>query len=261
MTARPGPRSAGSVFVRSFLITTVILLQLGLVSWYILTQTTLVFPIRSAIIGIPASVTLGGAEAVDTFAHPSDPGNVDGSIVCDNVGPDDAVIIQRAANLMLRTSNGDRLYQEMTDNGVCVTVRELGFHAGLAHPWHSLISGWKHSYIEIDTEHLRDSSLDIVTTTLVHESTHIDRAIQHADCGYHDDCTILSNGVRLDEEIAAHSAEAQWWIDFYGADGKPARASDDVWENQLVAAYETGTTYFASYIRDLRSDPRESEDR
>ena len=250
-----------AVFLRSFLMTSGLLLATGAFSWFILTQTTLIFPIRTAIIGVPASITLGGAEAVDSFAHPSDPGNVDGSVICKDVGQDDAVIVGRAFGLMRKTANGNHLYQEMADNGVCVTVRELNFHAGLAHPWHSLISGWGHSYIEIDAEHLRDSSLDIVATTLVHESTHIDRAIQHADCGYHGGCTVLSNGVRLDEEVVAHGAEAQWWIDVYGASGKPPRTGDDVWENQLATAYEAGPIYFENYIRDLRSDPRESEDR
>jgi hypothetical protein len=254
-------RSSGSIFFRSFLFTSVLLFGLGAIAWFTVTQTTLIFPIRTAFVGVPASITLGGAEAVDSFAHPSDPGNIDGSIVCNDVTPDDAVIVQRAASLMRKTSNGDRLYQEMTDNGVCITIRELDFHAGLAHPWHSLISGWKHSYIEVDTEHLRESSLDIVATTFVHESTHIDRAIHQADCSYQGDCTILSNGVRLDEEIAAHGAEAQWWIDVYGTEGKAPRTADDVWENQLAAAYETSSQFFASYIRDLRSDPRESEDR
>jgi hypothetical protein len=261
MTARNRERSAGSVFVRSFLMTSLLLLELGVIAGYILTQTTLIFPIRSEIVGIPASITLGGAKAVDSFAHPSDPGNVDGSLVCDDVDAEDAAIIARSSRLMQQTTNGSRLYKEMTDNGVCVTVRELNFHAGLAHPWHSLFSGWGHSYIEIDAEHLRNSSLDILTTTLVHESTHIDRAIQHADCSYQGECTVLSNGVRLDEEIAAHGAEAQWWIDFYGTSGKPVRSSDDVWENQLASAYLEGSSYFENYIRDLRSDPRESEDR
>jgi hypothetical protein len=248
-------------FFKSMLISLVLFLEIGVISWYVLTETTLVFPIKSPVVDSVASTIFGGAEALDTYAHPGDPGNADGSIVCDDVSKDDTLLILRAFTLVRRTTDGNRLYQEMIDNDICVTVRELDFHAGLAHPWDSIISGWGHSYVEIDAEHLRESSLDIVATTLVHEATHMDRAIKGTDCGLNSGCTILKNGVRLEEEVAAHSAEARWWIDMYGSSGKRVQTMDDAWENELSDAYQNGPDYFTDYVREMRSDPRESEDR
>jgi pentatricopeptide repeat protein len=253
--------SIAGVFFKSMLFSLALFLGIGVGSWYVLTETTLIFPIKSQAVDSVASTIFGGAEALDAYAHPGDPGNVDGSIVCDDVSKDDELLILRAFSLVRRTTDGSRLYHEMIDNGICVTVRELDFHAGLAHPWDSLVSGWGHSYVEIDADHLRESSLAIVATTLVHEATHMDRAITGTDCGYDSGCTVLKNGVRLEEETAAHSAEARWWIDMYGAEGKRVQSIDDAWENQLAAAYQNGPNYFADYVREMRSDPRESEDR
>ena len=255
------PSSAWRTFSKSMLISLVLFLGIGVIAWYVLTETTLIFPINSPLVDTVASAIFGGAEALDTYAHPGDPGNADGSIVCDDVSKDDTLLILHAFNLVRRTTEGSRLYHEMIDNGICVTVRDLDFHAGLAHPWDSLVSGWGHSYVEIDAEHLRASTLDIVATTLVHEATHMDRAIKGTDCGFDGGCTLLKNGVRLEEEIAAHAAEARWWINTYGSTGKRVQAMDDAWENQLASAYQNGPDYFADYVREMRSDPRESEDR
>jgi pentatricopeptide repeat protein len=249
------------VFFKSMLISLMLFLELGVIAWFVLTQTTLIFPINSPIVDSVASTIFGGAEALDAYAHPGDPGNADGAIVCDDVSKDDELLILRAFTLVRRTSDGSKLYQEMIDNGICVTIRELDFHAGLAHPWNSLVSGWGHSYIEIDAEHLRKSTLDIVASTLVHEATHMDRAIKGTDCGFNSECTVLKNGVRLEEEVAAHGAEARWWLDMYGTSGKPVLSMDDAWENQLATAYQSGPEYFSDYVREMRSDPRESEDR
>jgi pentatricopeptide repeat protein len=261
MTPSPRQPSIARTFFKSLFISLVLFLELGVIGWYILTQTTLVFPIRSPIVDSVATTLFGGAEALDTYAHPDDPDNVEGSIICNDVSRDDSLILLHAFSRMRRTSDGSRLYQQMVDNGICVTVRDLDFHVGLAHPWDSFVSGWGHSYIEIDADHLRESTLDIVATTLVHESTHIDRAIQGTDCSYNGGCTVIENGVRLEEEIAAHGAEAQWWIDVYGYTGKPGPTSEEAWENQLALAYMTGDEYFADYVREMRSDPRESKDR
>jgi hypothetical protein len=243
------------------LISLVLFLELGVIGWYILADTTLIFPIKSPLVDSVASTIFGSAEAIDAYAHPGDPGNATGSVVCDDVSRDDALLLSRGFNLVRRTVEGSHLYQEMIDNGICVTVRDLDFHAGLAHPWDSLISGWGHSYVEIDSDHLHGSTLDIVATTLVHEATHVDRAIQGADCGLNSGCVVLNNGVRLEEEVAAHGAEARWWIDMYGSTGKPVQTMEDAWENQLAAAYLDGPDYFSDYVREMRSDPRDNVNR
>src|SRR5918995_4003748 len=133
--------SIARVFFKSMLISLVLFLGIGVGSWYVLTNTTLIFPIKSQAVDSIASTIFGGVETLDAYAHPGDPGNVDGSIVCDDVSRDDELLILRAFNLVRRTADGSRLYHEMIDNGICVTVRELDFHAGLAHPWDSLVSG------------------------------------------------------------------------------------------------------------------------
>ena len=51
-------------------------------------------------------------------------------------------------------------------------------------------------------------------------------------CFIDDSCERLPNGVEVDEEVAAHAAEAEWWIAAFGADGKRFALRADYSENR-----------------------------
>jgi hypothetical protein len=201
------------------------------------------------------------AAARNAAIVPSDPGNEPGSVLCRDVEATDATRLNRGFALMRRTREGDHLYQELLDNDVCVTVRDLAYYAGLALPRQAIGGGWGHSTIEIDRQHLDTAGTDVLATTLVHEATHIDRSIQGATCLDHDDCTVLDNGVVLDEEVAAHAAEARWWLAAYGSGGKPNPDLGAAWENQLAAVYLAGPATFRDFVKSFRSDPVEAGSR
>jgi hypothetical protein len=70
----------------------------------------------------------------------------------------------------------------------------------------------------------------------------------------------LPNGVEIDEEVAAHTAEAEWWIAAFGTDGKRFAVRNDYGENRLARAYLRGPDAFRAFVTDYRSDPREGAD-
>jgi hypothetical protein len=109
----------------------------------------------------------------------------------------------------------------------------------------------------VATRHVDDGEADVLAAIMVHEATHVDRYLQGTACSYADRCTLLPNGVELEEEIAAHGAEAEWWIESYGEDGKRFAFGYDYGMNELVEAYLDGPAAFAAYVREIRSDDRE----
>jgi hypothetical protein len=199
--------------------------------------------------------------ARDAAVVPGDTGNEPGSFLCRDVGTTHAARLDRAMTLMRRTTEGNNLYHQLIDNDVCVTVRDLGFFAGIARPRQSLGGGWNHSTIEIDQDHLETSGTDVVATTLVHEATHIDRTIRGITCLDAGGCTVLDNDVHLEEEVAAHAAEARWWLAVYGRRGKSNPDPGAAWENQLTAAYLAGPETFTIFVQSFRSDPQEAMSR
>lgn len=185
-----------------------------------------------------------------------DPGNPPGQILCNGTPLADGVLLERGFALMRTTIEGSALYDEMLRNDVCFTTADLAGHAGFAHAIPSPAGGWQWSYVVVDRDHLQLAGADILATTLVHEAAHISRAIGQRDCWRSQTCTILDNGVVLDEELEAHASEARWWIATYGADGKRGTAFGEAWENQLANAYLTGPTFFRDHVVMLRgSDP------
>lgn len=188
-----------------------------------------------------------------TGASFGDPGNKPGQILCNGVGDADAMMISRAVALMRSTKEGSALYRDMLSNDVCVTVANLGNRAGLAHGIPSDGSGWQWSFITIDSDHIRQAAPDILAATLIHEATHIARAIDGVDCWHAQTCTELPNGVLLEEEIEAHAAEARFWIARYGEDGTSGTGYGDAWQNEIAARYLAGPETFVAYIYELRS--------
>ena len=180
--------------------------------------------------------------------------------LCRETEPDDAEVLTRAFALMRGTAEGDRLYRQLVDEGICVRIGEIEYNSAYAYAAGDGRGDWSRSFIKIAPRHASPGQVDVLASILVHEATHIDRAIARTACSYDDTCTRLPNGVELEEEIAAHAAEAEWWIAAYGDDGKRFAFGFDHGENLLVEAYQEGAAAFAAYVRDLRGDPREGED-
>ena len=178
--------------------------------------------------------------------------------VCPATDPGDERRLERGMDLMRGTTEGERLFDELVWNGVCVGSEDISYNSGYAYGRQSPSDGsWSDSYIMVATDVLRSGETDVLAALLVHEATHMDRYINGLACNYHDSCTRLPNGVDLDEEIAAHGAEAQWWIAAYGDDGKRFAAGYDYGVNRLARAYEEGGPVFDAYVRSIRSDARE----
>jgi len=165
-----------------------------------------------------------------------------------------------AFGLMRATPEGLRLYDVVTENGVCVAVDEIAYNAAYAEARRSGRDDWSTSKIVIDRDLIRSGAADVLAAVLVHEATHIDRAVSGEACFIDDSCERLPNGVEVDEEVAAHAAEAEWWIAAFGTDGKRFAVRVDHSENRLVRAYLRGGDTFRGYVARFRGDPREGED-
>ncbi|MGH2531225.1 MAG: hypothetical protein ACRDJW_02855 [Thermomicrobiales bacterium] len=163
----------------------------------------------------------------------------------------------RAFALMRGTADGFDLYEMLVDNDVCVAVEDIPYNGGFATSWRTVSGAWIQSTITLDDGYLSSRQADVLAAMLVHESIHVERAITGESCDVQQDCEELPNGVQLDEEVAAHAAEAEWWIAAYGENGKRFAFGTDYGENELAAAYREGPEAFREYVREIRSDPRE----
>lgn len=246
-THQPAARSKG--WLRSIFLVSLTWLMVGLVAVVLYPETVEGLVAR----GLEPLAALG-----DTTAIPGDPGNEPGSLICSDVDRSHATRLNRGASLMKRTREGLNLYDELLTNDVCITVRDLGYFAGFAIPRRSLDGDWTHSTIEIDRDHLETVGTDVLAATLIHEATHLDRSFNGTSCLTSDDCTTLPNGVELEEEVAAHAAEARWWIAVHGRSGKSSLDPVDLWQNQLAYAYLAGSDTFADFVESFRSDPEEA---
>ena len=173
-----------------------------------------------------------------------------------SVDPVYAGVLERAFDLMRATEEGARLFDVLVENDVPVFVEEIDYNAGYTETrWTRF--GWVSSDIVIDADSVRSRNLDALAAILVHEATHAARAISGESCFYDDACETLENGVSLDEEVAAHAVEAQFWLDLYGDDGKRLAFSSDSGENRLLDAWLDGDRAFETYVREIRGDERE----
>lgn len=179
--------------------------------------------------------------------------------VCDDVADRYHPALHSAFALMRGTEDGGRLYDLLVTRDVCVSVENIPYNGGYATSWRTSAGIWFHGTITLDDEYVRSRTADVVAAMLVHEATHIDRAIKGESCDDRTDCLELENGVVLEEEIAAHAAEARWWIAAYGENGKRFSFGADYGENRLAEAYLAGPAVFRAYVSELRSDPREGD--
>jgi hypothetical protein len=179
--------------------------------------------------------------------------------ICDSVDIQFVPGLSEAFVLMRGTDEGSRLYDELVARDVCVSVDQLTFNGGYSTSWRDWNGDWQRGAIVIDDDYVTTWEADVLAAMLIHEATHIDRAIHGTSCEVTLDCETLSNGVDLEEEMAAHAAEAQWWDAAYGDDGKSLTIGHDYGENALLDAYLDGPEAFEQFVRDLRSDPREGQ--
>jgi hypothetical protein len=178
---------------------------------------------------------------------------------CAGVSGVDQRAITDGVAYLRATEDGSRLYDVLVENGVCIGTKELDFNSAYATSRWSPTAGWSDSEIIIGEYYVDWLYPDVIAAILAHESTHIQRAVDGTACYYVDACTVLSNGVDLEEEVVAHEAEAQWWIAAYGRDGKDRAFTADASENRLKAAYLHGPATFREFVREMRSDKREGE--
>ena len=180
--------------------------------------------------------------------------------ICAGTGQGDEDDLESGMNLMRATAEGERLFDQLVDEDICVRVEDIGYNSGYAYGRQSPVDGgWSDSYIAVASDLLHSGESDVVAALLIHEATHIDRYVNGLACNYSDTCTTLPNGVDLEEEIAAHGAEAQWWIAAYGSDGKRFATGYDYGLNRLARAYGEGASVFDAYVHNARSDSREGD--
>jgi hypothetical protein len=178
---------------------------------------------------------------------------------CDGVSEVDQRAITDGVAYLRATDMGTQLYDLLVQEGVCIGTKDLDFNSAYATSRWSPSTAWSDSEIIIGEYYVDWLYPDVIAAILAHEATHIQRAVDGTACYYVNACTVLPNGVDLEEEIVAHEAEAQWWIDAYGRDGKDRAFAADASENRLKAAYLRGPTAFREFVREMRSDKREGE--
>ena len=164
----------------------------------------------------------------------------------------------RAFDLMRATPDGARLFDLLVANDVQISIEPLAYNAGYTSTTYTG-SGWIRSNIVIAADIVRTRQVEVLAAILVHEAVHADLAISGRACFYGDSCTTLSNGIQLEEEVAAHAVEARWWRDMFGDDGKRLALGAAIGENTLLGAWLKGETAFVAFVRDLRSDEREGD--
>ena len=242
-----------------------LLVALGLSAVLVVALTYLTFRVSplSVFSSMPVSVAVSeitqsaiedlGEDPAVTPASPAPRYPIDPSVPQPLVVP-----LVKALDLMRGTPDGEKLFNLLVDNDVLISVEDLSYNAGFtASTWTKF--GWKESNIVISSDAVRSRTVDVLAAILVHEATHAERAIDEKACFYADDCETLSNGVDITEEIIAHSAEAQFWEELYGDDGKDIATGAATGENSLLDAYLSGTAKFSQFVRDLRGDTREGE--
>jgi hypothetical protein len=180
--------------------------------------------------------------------------------ICPSVPRRYVPALTSAFALMRGAPDGAHLYDVLISHDVCVQLADIPYNGGYATSWRETSGRWVRGSITLDQDYIRTRQADVVAAMLVHEATHIERAINGTSCDDTHNCEKLANGVELDEEVAAHAAEARFWIEAYGKNGKRFTIGADYGENQLASAYDDGASAFRAYILKLRSDPRDGKD-
>lgn len=180
-------------------------------------------------------------------------------VLCEALSEARLRALKDAIALMRSTQTGRELHDLLQREGVCIGFEDLPYNSAYASSRWSVQNGWADSEIRVDPSYATFLYPDVLAAILVHEAKHIQRAVDRTACYYAETCTILENGVYLDEEIVAHSVEAEFWIELYGRDGKDRAFATDTAENQLKSHYLQGPDAFGEFVAEMRSDHREGE--
>jgi len=215
-------------------------------------------------------VGIAGALVVDRRVGVFNGGSADGAAaanpdepvaapLCDSVEEPQRSRLERGFGMVQRTADGRRLTAQLAAHDICVSVEPLRYHAGYAQARKAFFGGWSNSRVVIDDEVILFVEPDVLAATLVHEAAHIDRSISGAHCGAFDDCEVLANGITVEEEVAAHGAEARWWIAIYGPRGRRVNVGYGYSLDFLASAYLQGPEAFRAFVVSIRSDPEEGQ--
>lgn len=187
-----------------------------------------------------------------------------GLIYCKGTGSADRKRIEAAAREIMLWDDVRPLIQELIDHNVCLTTETLSYNGGYTRVIRTS-RGVVVTKIVVDKQLVSYLKSDELAAVLVHEATHAHRVFKRANCWQVGTCDILPNGVAVEEEVAAHKAEALFWIELHGPTGTLTGVSFSgtvgaAYENKLVAEYAKGSKSFRAYIIEIRSDPREGQD-
>ena len=166
------------------------------------------------------------------------------SLACETVNRSHTETIDRAVKLMRNARIGEDLYIELVERNTCIAVDSL-------HESVLAMAVTDANYIVASQDLLEDESIRVVAATFVHEATHIVTIQDGLDC--RDSCTLIgmSGGtIALELEIPAYRAEAQYWLEKYGSDGKAnPQTVEEVALNHLMFAYQQGERAFVRFVR------------
>jgi len=187
--------------------------------------------------------------------------SVKGVAFCDgtSMGNSDRQALNQGLATMRRTGEGNQLFALLVTNQVCVGVQDVSYNGGFAMTRRDNQGSWLGSEIRVDTGLVQTGDAEILAATLVHEATHVARAVSGTACDTTDACTKLANGVTVEEEVAAHAAEARWWIALHGSPGDASTSGYNAGLDDLAAAYQAEPAIFRAHVIDLRSSSREGE--
>jgi len=183
---------------------------------------------------------------------------------CPGVSSVDKKRIDLGAEQMRRTTESETLLENLVDRHICVGVEDLVYNGGYTLTSDDA-SGEEVRRVVLASAVVRSLSADELAATMVHEAEHAARVYAGTNCGEISTCTFLKNGVAVEEEEAAHAAEARFWIAIHGSKGKQSSipfsgAAGTDYLNDLIAAYQDGPDAFRAYVIEIRSDPREGQD-
>jgi hypothetical protein len=184
-----------------------------------------------------------------------------GLAFCEGVSTKDRNRIERAAIKMGQAGEASELLAMLIDEQICIGTEDLDYLAGYTEAGGSI---WRPEvrHIMLDTGTLRHTLPDEAAAILVHEATHAARVFDGSSCFLTSDCQILTNGNEVEEEVAAHAAEARFWIEIHGHSGTRTGSSwtgtaVSRFENSLVFAYGLGPEHFEEFVIRIRSSPIE----
>ena len=204
------------------------------------------------------SALLGGhvwAPAAEPTVPPT------GLAFCQGVEAEDRDRIERAATEMRRAEEASKLLSMLIDEQICIGTVDLDYLFGYTRYGGSRLNP-RVLYIVIDRDDLRYLRPDETAALLVHEAIHAVRILDGTNCFLTQDCEVLPNGNQVEEEVAAHSAEARFWIEIHGPTGTRSGigwsgTAGSAYLNELVEIYNEGPAPFREFVTSFRSDPIE----